>query len=259
MAGVHLLTFSSRGYSKPERFLSQAHATEFFETIEVYSNEQIFDLIRKRPFQFLFWRKKGFGFWIWKPRVIIERLQKLHENDFLVYLDQGFHLQKSGAETLDRYLDEVRQSKSWAGVFSAGEIYRPESFVRQKSVIRHHPKFYDGGFGEYIYAGVLIIRNTIAARGALLEWQKMCEETPIWAPLNFRLGEKREFMGQDGDNGYLPVVLDKHGGYIKFPIGEVNLHNSEGVQLQHVLPKADWANIDWGPLAGKPFLLKRDV
>jgi hypothetical protein len=74
-------------------------------------------------------------------------------------------------------------------------------------------------------------------------------------PLDFW---RKEFIGQDGDNGYLPVVLDKWGGYFKFPATETNIINHEGFQLHHVLPSADTESFDWSAMSEKPFLLKRD-
>lgn len=255
---LHLLTFSSKGYSNPDRFLRQAKQSGFFDTVSVFSNDDIAPLVSAKPLHFLLWRKKGFGFWIWKPRVILRKLTEISENDFLIYLDQGFHIQPSGRDCLTGYLEILERSKNWIGVFSAGDSYRPEFFVRKQAVMRHNPNFYESSFGEYVYAGILIVKNTTRAKAALEEWQEMCENTPLWAPIPLRFFQRKEFIGQDGDNGYLPVVLDKFGGYVKFEAEEVNIFNNEGFQLHHVLPEQDWGNADWEPLHKKPFILKRD-
>jgi hypothetical protein len=238
--------------------LRQANESGYFETVSVYSNEHIVELVKARKFFFKLWGARGFGFWIWKPYVLLQKLSEIPENEYLIYLDQGFHIQTSGQKKLDEYIDTVESTGSWAGVFSAGENYRPEFFVRQQSVKRHNPNFYSGDFGEYVYAGALIIRNEDRARNALEEWRQMCEGTRLWAPIPISLGQRREFIGQDGDNGYLPVVLDKWGGYYKFPSDEINLFNHEGFQLHHVLPSEDHKNLDWSQMLDRPFLLKRD-
>ena len=254
----HLLTFSSTGYTLPERFIRQAHQSEFFGSVSLYSNKQIEHLLKTRPLFFKVWKKRGFGFWIWKPRIILQRLMEIPKNDYLIYLDQGFHIQGSGVHRLEKYLNDLEIHRSWIGVFSAGENYRPEFFVRKQVVNSYNPGFYTSNFGEYVYAGILIIKNVDRAKEAIREWQKMCEETPFLAPLPIRLGQRREFIGQDGDNGYLPVVLDKWGGFHKFPPDEINLLNHEGFQLQHVIPSDDHRNIDWSQMKDRPFLLKRD-
>jgi hypothetical protein len=255
---LHLLTFSSKGYSNPERFLNQATQSGFFETVSVFSNDDIAQLVRAKHLHFLIWKKRGFGFWIWKPRVILKKLGTIPESEYLVYLDQGFHINASGALVLDGYIAELQKSNSWIGVFSAGEHYGPELYVRKQAVEKHNPSFYQNDFGEYVYAGILIIKNTAQARAAIGEWQQMCETAPIWAPIPLRIFQRKEFIGQDGDNGYLPVVLDKWGGYKKFHSKEVSLINSEGFQLHHVLPATDYEHLDWSSMNNKPFVLKRD-
>lgn len=195
---------------------------------------------------------------MWKPRLILKRLREIPEGDFLVYLDQGVHIQSAGSLVLQSYLKEMTLSGKYIGVFSAGENYSPEHFVRRQAVENYNPDFYDGAFGAYVYAGILIIRNNQAARDLVQDWRQICEGTPLMAPVPIRLWQRKEFIGQDGDNGYLPVVLDKHGGYLKFAPEEVNLFNSEGFQLHHVLPRADWQELDWSKLSDRPFLIKRD-
>ncbi len=254
----HMLTFSSEGYPSPDRLIQQAKFSGIFDSVQVFSNSHIQDLIRNRPVHFFLWKRRGFGFWIWKPRVILKKLESLPENDILVYLDQGFHIQASGAKRFNEYVKKLEETGSWIGVFSAGEHYRPEFFVRKSAVDNYYPDFYDGSFGEYVYAGILIIRNCSKAREAIRDWQKLCEGTPIWAPLPIRVFQHPLFIGQDGDNGYLPLVLNKLGGYFKFAPDEVNKLNNEGLQIHHVIPENDWANFYWGDYDLRPFLLKRD-
>ncbi len=255
---LHLLTFSSKGYSNPERFLNQATQSGFFETVSVFSNNDIAQLVRSKPLHFLLWKRRGFGFWIWKPRVILKKLETIPEGEYLVYLDQGFHINASGVSVLDGYLSELQKSNSWIGVFSAGEHYRTELYVRRQAVEKHNPSFYKNDFGEYVYAGILIIKNSPSARVAIEEWRQICETAPFWAPIPFRFFQRKEFIGQDGDNGYFPLVLDKWGGYKKFGAREVNLINHEGLQLHHVLPQSDHESVDWTGMLDKPFLLMRD-
>jgi hypothetical protein len=255
---LHLLTFSSLSYTSPGRFERQARESGFFSSIRIFSDNHIGELRRSRPIFFRVWKNRGFGFWIWKPATILQRLRQIPENDYLIYLDQGFHIQKEGQSRLFDYIKEIESSNSWIGVFSAGENYRAEFFVRQQAVRRYYPEFYECDFGDYVYAGILIIKNSLLAREAIQDWRNLCEDSPIWAPIPFTINQRREFIGQDGDNGYLPLVLSKWGGYHKFSSVEINKINHEGFQLQHVLPAEEHKNIDWGDMSDRPFLLKRD-
>lgn len=35
---------------------------------------------------------RGFGYWCWKPQVVLQNLNKMRENDILIYMDAGCHL-----------------------------------------------------------------------------------------------------------------------------------------------------------------------
>lgn len=252
------MTFSSKGYANPKRFLDQAEESGFFDSITLSSDKDVDPLMKRHKLHFWIWRKRGFGFWIWKPFVIQKRLNQIPDGDFLVYADQGFHIQSSGKDILNEYIETLISSKSWIGVFSAGENYRPESFVKKESVMFYNPGFYQSGFGEYVYGGLLIIQNSDKARRAIDDWRMLCERFPILDPIPIKLFQHPAFIGQDGDNGYLPIVLSKIGGYVKFSADDVNIFNSEGFQLHHVLPEGDHHSINWDSLRDKPFTVRRE-
>lgn len=55
---------------------------------------------------------RGFGFWIWKPQVIIQALRSLKNGQILLYLDVGCHLNHRGIPRLLEYFEIVSKSKS---------------------------------------------------------------------------------------------------------------------------------------------------
>ena len=54
--------------------------------------------------------KRGFGFWIWKPLIIIDFLEKNPELDFLVYLDAGceFHISDQSLGNFYKYVEGAK-------------------------------------------------------------------------------------------------------------------------------------------------------
>ena len=51
-------------------------------------------------------KTRGYGFWLWKPLIILDFIDKNPELDFLIYLDVGceFNVNKSSIDTLSGYL-----------------------------------------------------------------------------------------------------------------------------------------------------------
>ena len=54
---------------------------------------------------------RGGGYWIWRPIIINQPLEKIEENDFLVYLDAGCMLNNQGKRRFYEYIRLLNNSK----------------------------------------------------------------------------------------------------------------------------------------------------
>ena len=52
---------------------------------------------------------RGFGYWCFKPQVILQALRQINENDILIYADIGCEFVKKGRENLLKRLKELNQ------------------------------------------------------------------------------------------------------------------------------------------------------
>jgi hypothetical protein len=50
---------------------------------------------------------RGFGYWIWKPHIILKTLQEIPEDSILLYVDVGCHLNPCGKKTFHEYIEEA--------------------------------------------------------------------------------------------------------------------------------------------------------
>lgn len=232
----------------------------YFETIQLWSDSDIAELKSRHRIAFKLWRTRGYGFWVWKPYVILKRLEQLADGEILIYADQGIHILPNAQKRLDSYLQRVLDERSWVGVFGAGQAYTPQLFVKSWAIRRYLPSFRELEFGQYVMAGLLIIRNSELARRAMADWLNLCETRLLVQPIPFEAiyRKKSGFIGQDGDNGFLPLVLAKMGKFTVLDASEVNLINRDGIQLAHILPREDFHTLDWSSLNGSPFQYRRD-
>lgn len=83
------INYANKKYIKAQKFNSYT-AIDKGKVDEVisYSPYNI-DLIFKEKNLDILNRKRGNGFWLWKPYFILKTLKQLQENDYLVYLDSG--------------------------------------------------------------------------------------------------------------------------------------------------------------------------
>ena len=82
------VTFADGNVFKSERLQNEILQTGFFDTIHAYTAASLgpdfyetFSEHIKHP--------RGFGFWCWKPYVMLKELESLAEGDLLIYADAG--------------------------------------------------------------------------------------------------------------------------------------------------------------------------
>lgn len=53
---------------------------------------------------------RGFGYWCWKPQVVLQMFDLMGEGDVLLYVDAGCHLNLRGRRRLEEYADLAREN-----------------------------------------------------------------------------------------------------------------------------------------------------
>jgi hypothetical protein len=48
---------------------------------------------------------RGFGYWCWKPQIVLQLLREMNEGDILLYVDVGCHLNPGGIDRLKEYFE----------------------------------------------------------------------------------------------------------------------------------------------------------
>lgn len=82
---------SSNYYDELNRVSTELTQLNIFdEIIKITDNEiKNDDEFWKTHEDFIINNKKGYGYWLWKPYIILKQLNNMNENDILVYLDSG--------------------------------------------------------------------------------------------------------------------------------------------------------------------------
>jgi hypothetical protein len=62
---------------------------------------------------------RGYGYWCWKPQVILQLLDQVNEGDIVQYTDAGCHLNPQGILRLSEYFELANSSESGILAFAA--------------------------------------------------------------------------------------------------------------------------------------------
>jgi len=112
------ITFGSHGgyIDAAVRLTNQANTFQLFTNNIAYTGKylQLDKPFWKQHGHFIKNNKRGFGYWIWKPYLILKTINQMKDGDILLYLDCGCELDFSEKKYLIEYIEIVKQDKLMA-------------------------------------------------------------------------------------------------------------------------------------------------
>ena len=252
------LTFTNTAYHPPTRILEQAAAFHVFDTILHKTELDIPEFIEKHS-EFIRNHTAGYGFYIWKPKIILDTLINMEDGDILFYCDSGAHLNSKGIPRFQEYLGYLDGDKSLV-TFCTSDRYNPLMFVKQDAVQYYFPEFNDMKDLENCYAGYMILKKCDATMDCIVDWLCLCEKYYFLDETKSVYTKELDgFQGNDKDAGLFNLVLAKHNTDYKITLDETNLYNQEGVQLHHLKLPIHPNEWEWSLLDAFPIHCRRDT
>ncbi len=237
-------TFANTDYMTTDRIQDQVREFGVFDEIHGCTEATIADFVETHK-DFIAKHRKGYGEWIWKPKIALTMLESMNDNDILVYCDAGMYLNRHGLVRFAQYV-ELLQEKSIVA-FSLNGEYMASYYACPDAVESYFPEFYSTPH-RYCYAGVFLMKKTEESVQLVKDWLELCETYP------YLLGESKkkhaDYRGGDGDNGLFNLCLAKHDAIVHrvYP-DEINIYFPGGDQF-YKCP-------DWSSLKDFPFQCRR--
>jgi len=174
--GVHFITFGDGNETyraAGQRIAVQARETGWFASVQTFHEEDLPKLSSKwfeTHRDFIRANARGFGYWMWKPFIILEVLKTLPEGEILLYADAGFEISKGGAAKFRGYLDEVQRAE-----FLAFEITHPIHKWTKGDVFAYfsiapNSEIY---FEDQLQSGLLFFRKTAKSLLFVSHWAEL--------------------------------------------------------------------------------------
>ena len=164
---------------------------------------------------------RGFGYWIWKPYIILDALKRTKEKDILLYLDMGCHLNEKGEYRFREYCEEVNYNSSGFLVTDVGSNHLERMWTKGDLFDFFHLRDRKEITETSQYqAGIIFIRKRCETVDLINEWLWVCTEhfrlvddTPSWSSNLLGFRENRH------DQSVLSLLLKQYGTSI-IPIEE---------------------------------------
>jgi hypothetical protein len=120
------LTFGNeRYYNSLDRIKNEALSFNIFDKILIYNNLNLkndFPDFWGKHENFIINNTRGYGYWIWKSFLVLKTLEKMNDNDILVYADAGCTLNNNGINRLNDYFEIIKNSDYGILSFNIGHL-----------------------------------------------------------------------------------------------------------------------------------------
>jgi hypothetical protein len=147
-------------------------------------------------------QKRGVGYWLWKPYLILKTLEKIPENDFIIYLDSGASLNK----TIDGLINQLQPNQDII-VFENYHINKPYTKRDLLKAFNMDNKKYREKIA--LAAGFISIRNTEFSRNFIREWFEWCRKEELLTD-SPSANEYPEFLDHRHDQAILGLMYLKN-------------------------------------------------
>ncbi len=257
---IILLAFASTDLKKSiNRISKQANESKFYDKIKIFSSNNLpSNLSDKVNFLLSKGKKRGYGYWIWKPYLVKKVFDEMEYGEVINYVDIGCHIIKNNSLRFKDYLNFVNEKDKWILPFqyhsdlkcdfkSISLPNRKESVYTKGDLLKHF-KVYDNDEvtqSPQFWAGCFFMKKHEKSINFINEWIEVFEnrfdlidDTPS------KIQNYSEFLENRHDQSVYSLLCKKYKlkSFSAFECDWVYLNNErswEHNKLSPILAKRD--------------------
>ena len=206
MSTVRHISFATRNFTRAARQLSSTakrfDINTYFYTVD---HPAIAALRQKHPK--ITSQARGAGYWLWKPAIILDALERSEEGTIVLYTDAAMHMIADPAPLLLHAMDhEVMLFEH------RHETYRQSDWTKRDCFILTGADTPEHWNTRQCWAGVQVYRNSPRARDFVRELLDACSDERTITDLPNTLGFPNlpGYVGHRHDQSLLTIVGRKH-------------------------------------------------
>lgn len=200
------ITYGNEKFEKAKVFNCKM-AKKYGADVAIAYGPEVLDEEFRRKNQALLMQKRGGGYWIWKPYIILKTLERLNEGDILIYTDAGAIFVKK----ISYLLQTMERENTDIMVFSLDHLEK--TYTKRDAFILMEcdtPAYTDT---NQILSGYIICKKTERVLRLFTEWQKYILDERIVSDIPNRIGKDNYegFIENRHDQSILSLLCKKYG------------------------------------------------
>ena len=220
MGKVHLVSFADGLFARRAKaFAREAASLGIFDKISVNNFGSMTAEFRRKHGRFIQDNPRGFGYWLWKPHVILDALSLASPDDVIIYSDAGFHI-NSGLKARDRMLDYIAiTSASRFRMLSFMNVHTEYRWTKADLAARLDVSGDPEILGtSQIASGLLFLKPTESNVALIKDWAQISEEDGYryLDDTSSRIPNHPEFQEHRHDASISSLLRKKRGTSLTF-------------------------------------------
>lgn len=210
----YLISFGDDYFNYKKQILKkQAESTGWFDDVIIHSPETLQEFFNQHK-DFVT-NSRGYGYWIWKPYIILNLLEKINDGDNVFYIDSGGCILEHRNKRFEEYL-ELLNINSIIAFCDGGSCGNPpdykEKYFQKMRVLKrfgleNNEDFLNSGQVE---GGVFICKKTSDSINFVKEWLNLViEDNYSLVNDDDNFEQLNEFMGHRHDQSILSILCKK--------------------------------------------------
>ena len=209
---IHFVSYGDDKYKTQKQFLNQlALASNFFDEVNIYGPEIIDDEFF-HDFKIFLNQRKGGGYWIWKPYLIKKELNRLAENDILVYCDAGCVINDRGKKRYWEYISLLEYSTLGSLAF---ELPLKEEAYTKQEVFDYFEVPDSIKNSNQLMATVILLKKCSHTASLIDKWYSTLLENPLlFTDDIIRKNQSINYIDHRHDQSIFSVIRKLYGTQI---------------------------------------------
>jgi len=210
---IHLITYGNNYYNNSKkRLYNEALSSGWFNTITLYGPEDLDDEFTLN-FKDILRQQKGGGYWIWKPYIIKKHLDKLQDNDILIYLDAGCSINKNGVQRFKDYINMVNNNDAGIISFQMDHIEKKWTTIEIFKYFNIEEDSEVKNSGQ-VMATVQIIKKNPNSIKLLNLWNEVLYTNPLLFTDYYNNNQQSYFKDNRHDQSVFSIIRKIHNSII---------------------------------------------
>jgi hypothetical protein len=202
---IYFITYSDEKFKDQQNNLD-LHAEKFFN-LNSYNREWLVTTNFYKENKEILDLPRGGGYWLWKPFIILDTLNKMNDNDLLFYLDSGDKF----SDGLSQFLNNYFSNNDIDSLLTFGGQNKQKWYTKRDTFI-----LMDCDTKEYhnhlqLEAGIICLKKTDKIVKLVSEWLNYCSNPNIITDIENITGPNLHgFKDHRHDQSVLTNLAIKH-------------------------------------------------